>query len=249
MIIFLYLQPPNPVEGAGYHHGSRCDPSWSGSAWLAETLYCGSGWQCRPESCAIRVRNPHSKVEARIHRRHGEHGLQSAPQVLPCHRIHVNWKAAANHLLPRRCERGPVCQGTNISFTTPSLFVLLLIWFFKVLDWELPAIHKACAKLEAGYKPPITFIVVQKRHHTRLFPDNPQDEVNVEFSLFLLVYLCMFYFQCGKGRNVPPGTMVDTQIVHPTENDFFLVSHQAIQVRLSFTVNFEKKLIYNFMIL
>jgi len=67
--------------------------------------------------------------------------------------------------------------------------------------------------LQNGYEPPVTFVVVQKRHHTRLFPDNPQDE-------------------CGRGKNVPPGTVVDSTIVHPVENDFFLVSHQGIQVCL-----------------
>jgi eukaryotic translation initiation factor 2C len=31
---------------------------------------------------------------------------------------------------------------------------------------------QACASLEEGYLPPVTFIVVQKRHHTRLFPED-----------------------------------------------------------------------------
>jgi eukaryotic translation initiation factor 2C len=37
-------------------------------------------------------------------------------------------------------------------------------------------------------------------------------------------------WQCGRGKNVPPGTIVDNTIVHPVEQDFFLVSHQGIQV-------------------
>ena len=74
----------------------------------------------------------------------------------------------------------------------------------------MTAIRKACMRLGSDYKPPITFVVVQKRHHTRLFPENPADEV-------------------GRGKNVPPGTVVDRTIVHPTEKDFFLVSHQGIQ--------------------
>ena len=36
-----------------------------------------------------------------------------------------------------------------------------------VLQHELTAIREACIKLEPDYKPGITFIVVQKRHHTR----------------------------------------------------------------------------------
>ncbi len=31
----------------------------------------------------------------------------------------------------------------------------------------------ACLELEDGYRPPITFVVVQKRHHTRLYTDEP----------------------------------------------------------------------------
>jgi len=82
--------------------------------------------------------------------------------------------------------------------------------FVKVMEWELKAIRKACLRLEKDWEPPITFLVVQKRHHTRLFAQNPRDQV-------------------GKAGNVPPGTVVDTDIVHPTENDFFLVSHFGIQ--------------------
>jgi hypothetical protein len=40
---------------------------------------------------------------------------------------------------------------------------------FPPLQHELTAIREACIKLEADYKPGITFVVVQKRHHTRLF--------------------------------------------------------------------------------
>ena len=47
-----------------------------------------------------------------------------------------------------------------------------------MLEWELSAIRKACLRLDKDYNPPITFVVVQKRHHTRLFPDNPRDEVS-----------------------------------------------------------------------
>ena len=40
---------------------------------------------------------------------------------------------------------------------------------FQVLQYELRAIREACMMLERGYQPGITFIAVQKRHHTRLF--------------------------------------------------------------------------------
>ncbi|KAI3886395.1 hypothetical protein MKW92_039717, partial [Papaver armeniacum] len=84
--------------------------------------------------------------------------------------------------------------------------------FAQVLLHEVDAIHKACASLEEGYLPPITFIVVQKRHHTRLFPANHMDRNTTD-----------------RSGNILPGTVVDTMICHPTEFDFYLCSHAGIQ--------------------
>ncbi|KAG6769728.1 hypothetical protein POTOM_025389 [Populus tomentosa] len=104
--------------------------------------------------------------------------------------------------------------------------------FSQVLLYEMDAIRKACASLEPNYLPPVTFIVVQKRHHTRLFPTNPN--------------------QTDKSGNILPGsyddcsvlfvgleilsdslenlrTVVDTKICHPSEHDFYLCSHPGIQ--------------------
>lgn len=39
--------------------------------------------------------------------------------------------------------------------------------FQTVLAHELRAIREACIKLEPQYQPGISFVVVQKRHHTR----------------------------------------------------------------------------------
>ena len=39
--------------------------------------------------------------------------------------------------------------------------------------------------------------------------------------------------QCGKSGNIPAGTTVDIGITHPTEFDFYLCSHQGIQVIIS----------------
>ena len=87
--------------------------------------------------------------------------------------------------------------------------------FDDVLNREISAIQRACRSLEDGYEPGITFLVVQKRHNTRLFPENPRDGV-------------------GRMGNVPPGTVVDTEITHPTETSFFLASHEGIQVKKIF---------------
>ncbi|XP_062030666.1 protein argonaute 1-like [Rosa rugosa] len=84
--------------------------------------------------------------------------------------------------------------------------------FYQVLLYELDAIRKACASLEPNYQPPVTFVVVQKRHHTRLFADNHRDRNAID-----------------RSGNILPGTVVDSKICHPTEFDFYLCSHAGIQ--------------------
>ncbi|KAJ3691927.1 hypothetical protein LUZ60_012277 [Juncus effusus] len=84
--------------------------------------------------------------------------------------------------------------------------------FYQVLLYELDAIRKACASLEPNYQPPVTFVVVQKRHHTRLFANNHKDRSSTD-----------------KSGNILPGTVVDSKICHPNEFDFYLCSHAGIQ--------------------
>ncbi|MQM08404.1 hypothetical protein Taro_041262 [Colocasia esculenta] len=84
--------------------------------------------------------------------------------------------------------------------------------FYQVLLYELDAIRKACASLEPNYQPPVTFVVVQKRHHTRLFANNHADQHSTD-----------------RSGNILPGTVVDSKICHPTEFDFYLCSHAGIQ--------------------
>ncbi|CAN8235956.1 unnamed protein product [Cochlearia groenlandica] len=77
--------------------------------------------------------------------------------------------------------------------------------FKKILQEELQSIKTACSNFR-NYNPRITFAVVQKRHHTRLF-------------------------RCGPDHheNIPPGTVVDTVITHPKEFDFYLCSHMGVK--------------------
>ncbi|XP_077494606.1 protein argonaute-2-like isoform X6 [Amblyomma americanum] len=84
--------------------------------------------------------------------------------------------------------------------------------FLEVRNREVSAIRLACAEMSPTetYEPPLTFIVVQKRHHVRFMPANDRDGV-------------------GKFRNVPPGTTVDSVVTHPLDFDFFLWSHFGIQ--------------------
>ncbi|ESQ51256.1 hypothetical protein EUTSA_v10016181mg [Eutrema salsugineum] len=84
--------------------------------------------------------------------------------------------------------------------------------FNQVLLHETHAIHKATNSLEEGYLPRITFVIVQKRHHTRLFPAQHGNRETTD-----------------RSGNILPGTVVDTKICHPTEFDFYLNSHSGIQ--------------------
>ncbi|CAL5072794.1 unnamed protein product [Urochloa decumbens] len=80
--------------------------------------------------------------------------------------------------------------------------------FKQVLEQEIPEIEKAWKALY-NEKPHITFIIVQKRHHTRLFPNDRR--------------------LTDRSGNILPGTVVDRNICHPTEFDFFLCSHAGIK--------------------
>lgn len=81
--------------------------------------------------------------------------------------------------------------------------------FAEVLLYEVDAIRKACASLEEGYLPRLTFVVVQKRHHTRLFAADRN--------------------MTDRSGNILPGTVVDTKICHPSQFDFYLCSHAGIK--------------------
>ncbi|KAH9853511.1 argonaute-like protein [Lenzites betulinus] len=72
--------------------------------------------------------------------------------------------------------------------------------FQHVLEYELPQLRKACAK--AGIPDAkITVIVVGKRHHVRFFPSQSDAD---------------------RSGNCPAGTVVDRDIGHPVEFDFYL---------------------------
>lgn len=57
---------------------------------------------------------------------------------------------------------------------------------FQVLQHELRAMREACIMLERGYQPGITYIAVQKRHHTRLFCADRKDMVAEILFLFVI---------------------------------------------------------------
>ncbi|KAJ7068346.1 argonaute-like protein [Mycena amicta] len=78
--------------------------------------------------------------------------------------------------------------------------------FKQVLEQELPLLKKACASLNVD--PKITILVVGKRHHVRFFPQSERD--------------------ADRSGNCRAGTVVDREISHPTEFDFYLQSHGGL---------------------
>lgn len=66
---------------------------------------------------------------------------------------------------------------------------------------------EACEKL--NIKPDINIIIAGKRHHVRLFPKIPENG--------------------NRQQNCAAGTVVDNDIVHPTDLDFYLISHAGIK--------------------
>lgn len=57
-----------------------------------------------------------------------------------------------------------------------------------MLSEEINKMRAACTRISNGaYQPGITFIVVEKRHHTRLFPVNKQDEVGFFFCMIVRI--------------------------------------------------------------
>jgi len=80
--------------------------------------------------------------------------------------------------------------------------------FKAVREGEIEAIRKACRRLHPTYKPSITFLVVQKRHHARFFAVDSRDT--------------------DRSGNVQSGLVVDNGVTHPTEFDFYLQSHGGL---------------------
>ncbi|XP_019158172.1 PREDICTED: protein argonaute 4-like [Ipomoea nil] len=75
--------------------------------------------------------------------------------------------------------------------------------FNQVLNIELDQIIEACKFLEEGWSPKFTVIVAQKNHHTK-------------------------FFQVSSPNNVQPGTIIDSKVCHPKNNDFYLCAHAGM---------------------
>ncbi|GER34610.1 argonaute family protein [Striga asiatica] len=75
--------------------------------------------------------------------------------------------------------------------------------FNQVLNIELEQMIEACKFLDEKWAPKFMVIVAQKNHHTKFFQSNNPD-------------------------NVPAGTVIDTGICHPRNNDFYMCAHAGM---------------------
>ncbi|KAI4088170.1 MAG: hypothetical protein LQ344_006262 [Seirophora lacunosa] len=83
--------------------------------------------------------------------------------------------------------------------------------FVNVLKTEVADMKEIFAKLgetRKGFSVKFTVVVAEKRHHIRFFPQGKGAD---------------------KGGNPLPGTIVDRDVTHPFDNDFYLCAHRAIQ--------------------
>ncbi|XP_054165958.1 protein argonaute-2-like [Oppia nitens] len=84
--------------------------------------------------------------------------------------------------------------------------------FRQVLDHEFQQMRAACAQVQQNYAPKITFIIVQKRHHMRFKPLDPNNDL----------------VRNMKSGNIPAGTVVDTTVVDPIMFEYYLCSHTGL---------------------
>uniref|UniRef100_M4CDR8 5-methyltetrahydropteroyltriglutamate--homocysteine S-methyltransferase n=1 Tax=Brassica campestris TaxID=3711 RepID=M4CDR8_BRACM len=75
--------------------------------------------------------------------------------------------------------------------------------FNQVLSIELDQMMQACKFVEENWEPKFTVIIAQKNHHTK-------------------------FFRAEGPGNVPPGTIIDSRICHPRNNDFYLCAHAGL---------------------
>ncbi|CDP17623.1 unnamed protein product [Coffea canephora] len=134
----------------------------------------------------------------------------------------INWPAAnqyaarvqpQDHRKEKIMNFGSICRDLVSTYAQRNMVRPKKIIVFRdgvsegqfdmVLNEELLDLKQAIC--DVHYQPTITLVVAQKRHQTRLFLNGRNNE--------------------GVTGNVPPGTVVDTKIIHPFEFDFYLCSH------------------------
>jgi eukaryotic translation initiation factor 2C len=78
----------------------------------------------------------------------------------------------------------------------------------QVIETELESIKQTCKHIDPNFNPQFTVVVCSKRHHYRFFPD---------------------HVGADRNNNPKPGVIVDKDITHFENQDFYLNSHFALQ--------------------
>ena len=95
--------------------------------------------------------------------------------------------------------------------------------FDQIMDIEVKGMKEAFQEASIRFDdtvPKLTVIVVQKRHHTRFIPKYHEEKAGSDLPW-------------ERTGNIPSGTLVESQVVHPTDMDFFLCSHDSPVVSIS----------------
>ncbi|KAF7365497.1 Argonaute-like protein [Mycena venus] len=116
-------------------------------------------------------------------------------------------EAMSHHCLSMYMRYREKVEGKAVGTTAPKRIIFYRDGvsegqFKQVLEQELPLIKKACASLKIN--PKITMIVVGKRHHVRFKRD------------------------ADRSGNCKAGTVVDRDVAHPIEFDFYLQAHGGL---------------------
>ena len=77
------------------------------------------------------------------------------------------------------------------------------------MEQEVIELRQACTSLDASYNPRITYIMVQKKHHTQFFAESRQD--------------------VNSSGNILPGTVIDRTVCDRARFDFYLFSHAGLR--------------------
>eukprot|EP00850_Spirogloea_muscicola_P007880 SM000041S15439 [mRNA] locus=s41:105499:111602:+ [translate_table: standard] len=184
---------PTMILGADVTHAAPGDEE---SASIAAVV-ASKDWPCANKYVALVEAQPHrQEIISALYTERRSAGGQVEPGGMVLEHLKNFYRATGQKPARLIMFRDGVSEGQ----------------FYQVLSQELSAIKRACLTLRNNdgrpYNPRITFIIVQKRHHTRLFATDQNTD---------------------RSGNVMPGTVVDTQICHPREFDFYLCSHAGIQ--------------------
>jgi len=80
--------------------------------------------------------------------------------------------------------------------------------YAAVHEHEIKGLKDAFAQIDPMWQPKVTWLICGKRHHTRFFATNQQDT--------------------DKTGNLPAGTVVDRQVVHPFAFEFYIQSQAGL---------------------